>query len=234
MAIFYSPNIDENSLFLDEEEARHCVKVLRKKVGDKIEIRDGKGKIAGGIIKKLDIRTCEIEIIDIELVPPKTSRIHLAVSPTKNQDRIEWLLEKAIEIGLDEISFPITDRTERPRLKMPRLEKIALSALKQSQQAWLCKINDPKPFKDFLEESNQCQDKFIAYLGMETMGHIHNHINQQNNTLVLIGPEGDFTKNEIKQAFDAGFQGVTLGENRLRTETAALYAITSFQLKAYS
>ncbi len=158
----------------------------------------------------------------------------MAVSPTKNQDRIEWLLEKAIEIGLDEISFPITDRTERPRLKMPRLEKIALSALKQSQQAWLCKINEPKPFKEFLKETNQWQDKFIAYLGMETIGHIHPHINHQNNTLVLIGPEGDFTENEIKQAFDAGFKGVTLGENRLRTETAALYAITSFQLKAYS
>ncbi len=234
MAIFFSPNIDENSIFLDEEEARHCVKVLRKKVGDKIEIRDGKGKIAGGIIKKLDIKTCEVDITNIELVPPKTSRIHLAVSPTKNQDRIEWLLEKAIEIGLDEISFPITDRTERPRLKMPRLEKIALAALKQSQQAWLCKINDPKPFKEFLKETNQWEDKFIAYLGMETIGHIHHHINRQNDTLVLIGPEGDFTENEIKQAFDSGFKGVTLGENRLRTETAALYAITSFQLKAYS
>jgi len=234
LAIFYCPNIEENTISLDEEESRHCVKVLRKKVGDRIEIRDGKGKIAGGIIKKLDIKTCEVDIITVELIPPKTSRIHLAVSPTKNQDRIEWLLEKAIEIGLDEISFPITDRTERPRLKMPRLEKIALSALKQSQQAWLCKINDPKPFKDFIKDSIHWQDKYIAYLGKETIGHIHTHINHQNNTLILIGPEGDFTESEIKQAFDAGFKGITLGENRLRTETAALFAVTSYQLKSYS
>ncbi len=234
MEIFYCPNIVTDHVYLDEEESRHCVKVLRKKIGDKIEIRDGKGKVAGGIITKLDGKNCEVEITNIEIVAAKSSRIHLAVSPTKNQDRIEWLLEKAIEIGLDEISFPITDRTERPRLKIPRLEKIALSALKQSQQAWICKIHDPKPFKDFIKENLRWQDKFIAYLGMETISHIHEHINHQKDTLILIGPEGDFTENEIKQAFDAGFKGVTLGENRLRTETAALYAITSYHLKAYS
>jgi 16S rRNA (uracil1498-N3)-methyltransferase len=230
---FYSSGLQLGTLTLDAEEARHITKVLRKRPGDEIEITDGKGNLAKAKISQIDNKSCRIEVSKIEFFEKIGARLHIAVSPTKNPDRMEWLLEKAVEVGVDEFYFPITSRTERVKFKDERLEKIAVSALKQSKSLYKAQINPPTDFASLLKNLPQNTERFIAWLGVEPSPHLFQAMSKNKDALILIGPEGDFTEDEVKMAKDHHFKEVSLGDSRLRTETAALYSCIAFSLLNY-
>jgi 16S rRNA (uracil1498-N3)-methyltransferase len=221
--LFYQPLISEGIHHLDEEESRHCIKVLRKNAGDPIHLTDGKGFFYDAIISKPDFRKCEFAIA--KTIPADTRKytIHIAIAPTKNADRIEWFVEKATEFGIDKITLIECENSERTFLKPDRLRKLAISAMKQSLKATLPEIHALIPFSDFIATSKG-NDKFIAYVDSNNPVHLQNAAAANQASVVLIGPEGDFSKNEIKQAIEAGFVKVSLGKSRLRTETAAIAA----------
>ncbi len=223
MNLFYQPGITEGITHLDAEESRHAVRVLRMVYGDQLDITDGKGFFYSTKITKADSKKCEFEILAKKGIKKRNFHIHVAVAPTKNVDRIEWFVEKAIEIGVDEISFILCKNSERKVINMDRIEKIAVSAMKQSQQARLPKINSIIPFKEIL--TAQAGGKFIAYVDATNPKHLQLAAKPEKNYLTLIGPEGDFSKEELEQALQVGFEKVSLGSNRLRTETAGLVAV---------
>lgn len=223
MQLFYQPNIEKTS-FLNEEDSRHCVKVLRHNNGDTIHVVDGMGGLFTCMIAKADAKKCELKITNTEREWGKRDRyLHIAIAPTKNADRLEWFIEKATEIGIDEISLILTKNSERRFQKTERLEKIAISGMKQSLKAYLPKINELTDYKKFIE-SPLNQQKLIAHLEENTLALSKTTL--ANKVCVLIGPEGDFTQQEIDLAKANGFEMVTLGNARLRTETAALVATT--------
>jgi 16S rRNA (uracil1498-N3)-methyltransferase len=221
--LFYQPQISEGIHHLDDEESRHCVKVLRKNSGDVIKITDGKGFFYDAQITKADARQCEFTIQKTTPEETRNYQIHIAVSPTKNADRIEWFVEKATEFGVDTISLIECENSERAFFKIERLRKLAVSAMKQSLKANLPALNEMVSFSDFIKSSNE-PGKFIAYVDNENPTHLQNVIRKGETTVVLIGPEGDFSKSEISEAVGKGFVKVSLGKSRLRTETAAIAA----------
>ena len=223
MNLFYQPGIIEGITYLDAEESRHAVRVLRMSEGDQLDLTDGKGFFYSAKIKKADSKKCEFEILDKIGIPKRNFYIHITIAPTKNADRIEWFVEKAIEIGVDEISFILCKNSERKAINMERIEKIAVSAMKQSQQAWLPKINSIIPFKEILASKED--QRFIAYVDATNPNHLQSVAQKNKKYLMLIGPEGDFSKEELEQALQNGFEKVSLGPNRLRTETAGLAAV---------
>ena len=223
MNLFYQPAINEGIHHLDEEESRHCIKVLRRNAGDILTITDGRGFFYDAVITKADPRQCEFTIQKTTQVESNNYQIHLAVSPTKNADRIEWFVEKATEFGIDTISLIECENSERTFIKTERLRKLAISAMKQSLKATLPQLNGMVTFSDFLKSSNE-PGKFIAYVDSENPTHLQNVVRKGESTVVLIGPEGDFSKEEITEAIAKGFTKVSLGKSRLRTETAALAA----------
>lgn len=234
MAVFYTPDLLENqqSLILPEEESKHVCKVLRMQTNDILYLVNGKGLKAKAKIKIADIRKCEVEIIERELTAAPIHHLHIAIAPTKNLDRIEWFVEKATEIGVDEISFLLCDRSERKILKLERIEKIMISAFKQSQRLHLPILNNLTPFKEFTAKNPggmiaHCDE--MMSLNSFKSNSINSKLNTQK-TIVLIGPEGDFTENEVKDALKNQYQEISLGKNRLRTETAALYATMQLKL----
>lgn len=219
--MFYEPNILETNQ-LSEEESRHCIKVLRKTVGDQIEIVDGKGNWYKAKISKAQEKKCEVSIIQTQHdVGKRNFSIHLAIAPTKNADRMEWMIEKCTEIGIDEISFLETRYSERKVQRLDRLEKIAISAMKQSGQAFLPKLNEMQKISAFLNQHFEAQ-KYIAHLEEGERKLLSKIALPLSQYLILIGPEGDFSEEEIKMANKNGFISVSLGETRLRTETAGL------------
>lgn len=223
MLLFYQPQLPEIKI-LDQDESKHCIKVLRKQVGDEINIIDGKGTFYKVNITSANPKKCEFEIIEsTQEEKPKFHR-HLAIAPTKNMDRMEWLIEKATEIGIDEISFFQSFHSERKIIKIDRLEKKVISAMKQSIKAKKPKINEIQPLNQLFNSVN-IKNKFIAYVDFENKTHMKNELNNAQDTLILIGPEGDFTPEEVGLAIEKGFKKVSLGNSRLRTETAALAAI---------
>ena len=222
MILFYQPAISEGVLHLDEEESRHCVKVLRKSNGDLIRITDGLGYFYDALITKADPKQCGFSIQARHRQPTKSHYIHIAISPTKNADRIEWFVEKTVEIGVDEITLMECDNTERSHIKSSRLKKVAVSAMKQSLKADLPIINDVKPFTDVLKMKNG--SGFIAYVDASNPLHLQQAAKGFKNAIVLIGPEGDFSQQELSLSLNAGFQKVNLGKSRLRTETAGMAA----------
>jgi 16S rRNA (uracil1498-N3)-methyltransferase len=231
MAIFYEPQILQN-LQLNEEESRHAIKVLRLAVGDILQVVDGYGHQYETQLVEAHEKRCKVHILSEKKEEPRDFYLHLAIAPTKNMDRMEWMLEKCVEIGVEEVSFLETRYSERRELKLARLEKIAVSAMKQSQKARLPQMNPLLKWKSFLEKTkSQCSDyqKFIAHLNDDRRALFAETI-PQRKYLVLIGPEGDFSTDEIQQALAAGFGPVTLGESRLRTETAGLVAIHTLLL----
>ena len=230
MNIFYEPQIKQN-LCLNEEESRHAVKVLRLSAGDLLHAVDGKGGFYTCKIKSNQGKKCELSIVEEKQEFGKQDfYVHLIIAPTKNMDRMEWMLEKCVEIGIDEISFIQTRYSERKEIKTQRLEKIAIGAMKQSQKAYLPKINEMISWKEFLKKSIAESQKMIAHLEEGDRKLIQNITKPKGNYAVLIGPEGDFSPDEIKQALEKGFQPVTLGNSRLRTETAGLYTCTSLNI----
>lgn len=222
----------ENVYFLNEEDSRHCIKVLRKNTKDIIHVVDGKGGLYECEITKPHDKKCEFNIISEQKDFQKSDIfLHIAIAPTKNADRIEWFIEKCVEIGIDEISLIQTKHSERKNQKVERLEKIAISAMKQSLKAYLPKINELLDFDSFLKTIGQSSvnQKLIAHLTDDAQPLVKT-IKPQSSYCLLIGPEGDFSKDEVIKAQKAGFQVVTLGKSRLRTETAGVVACTIFNL----
>jgi len=227
MELFFSNNIKDGIIFLDIVESRHCIKVLRKKVGDKVNVVDGLGSFYKGVIYIDNIKECQIKVLNkIENYDRKNNYIHIAISPIKNNNRIEWFIEKAIEIGVDEISFINCERTLRNNIKMERILKTAITAMKQTLKASLPIINDICSF-DYFINHNRNSNQFICHLENDLKTNIFEfkeQIVKDKNSCILIGPEGDFTIEEIKKTASLGFNSITLGESRLRTETAGLVA----------
>jgi len=221
--------IDAENILLSAEESKHCVRVLRHKNGDIVNVIDGKGNFYETEITDANPQKCSVKIISKkQIASPKNYRLHIAISPTKNADRIEWMLEKCTELGVDEFSFIICKRTEKTGVKIDRLKKIAESAVKQSIQAMLPVINEAQTFKEFVVKQTNTSSKYIAHCLEEDKTDLKN-ILQNPTSLILIGPEGDFTEDEIKLAIENKFQTISLGKNRLRTETASLYAAAAFK-----
>lgn len=227
MNLFYQPNFQEISALTDEE-AFHAAKVLRVRTGETIRVTDGIGHWFEGIVEKSDPRRCVVRILHQETIPPRPYFIELIVAPTKNLDRMEWLVEKATEMGVDKFSFVYTAHSERRVIKLERLHKIAVSAMKQSLQAHLPELVEVSNFGEYVTK-NKAQQKFIAHLPENSPPvHLFKVTQRQKNYAVLIGPEGDFSNEEIQMAISNGFEMVTLGNTRLRTETAALVACQLF------
>jgi len=220
--LFYQPEIPNGVFTLSQDESKHAIRVLRLKSGDDIDITDGKGGLYQAQITKPDLSKCGFEIRTSKVLPQKTFRIHIALAPTKNADRIEWFVEKAVELGVDQISFILCANSERKSMKIDRLEKIAVSAMKQSRQAWLPQLSTLIPFKSRLDST--AKQKFIAFVDNQNPHHLKSAAKPGGESLVLIGPEGDFSQEELQNALDHGFQKVGLGTNRLRSETAGLAA----------
>ena len=222
MRLFYSPNIHQE-LALNEEQSKHAIKVLRMHSGDVIEVLDGKGKIYTCKILDAYSKSCGVAIIDEKTFEKRTYSIEIVLAPTKNMDRIEWFVEKAIEVGIDKITLIQTSRTERKKVRLDRLQKIAISAMKQSKTYYLPEITELLSF-DEVVNSPFNGERFIAHCIDNDKHHLKNCLSANGNAQILIGPEGDFTESEIEMALKNNFKPVSLGENRLRTETAALYA----------
>lgn len=228
MNIFIA-NISSSLAELTPEESFHCTKVLRFKAGQEINLIDGKGNFYSGMLTVVNEKKCLVNITS----GPKTQTkhpyyLHLVIAPTKNIDRMEWLVEKAVEIGIDEITFLRCKNSERTVIKEDRLIKIADSAVKQSLQAYIPKINPLVNFSDILKTNADL--KFIAHCEEENKKHLKTFDLKNKTSVVLIGPEGDFSKEEISAAKTSGFSEISLGENRLRTETAGLYVCNTFAL----
>lgn len=223
MWLFYTPDITDD-MELPQEEAGHCIRVLRMKEGDRIRLTDGKGAFYDAVISAVSGKRCMVHIENREEQAPLWSGdLHIAVAPTKLMDRNEWFVEKAVEIGVDEITFLKTEHSERDVIKMERIGKIAVSAMKQSQKATLPVLNGMTAFQNLVEKGFN-GDRFIAHCEPGSKLLLQDAVIPGHDTLVLIGPEGDFSRAEIDIALKAGFRPVSLGPSRLRTETAALVA----------
>ena len=233
MDFFFSNNIINGKIILDADEARHCMKVMRHKAGDLIKTVDGLGNLYSGNLVSFDKNSCTIQINDkTENYKKRNQYIHIGISPIKNQDRLEWFIEKSVEIGIDEITLIDCDRTLRKKIKIDRLNKIAITAMKQSLKAYIPKINDVITVNDFIM-CNQNSSKFICHLDNDDRRDVFYYkddIKKYKNVSVLIGPEGDFSASEIELAVDNSFLCVTLGNSRLRTETAGILACHLFNL----
>lgn len=229
MQIFYAPDIRINPE-LPEEEAGHCVRVLRLSEGDEILVADGKGEFHQAVIRRAHPKHCEVEILKSwSPAPLWPAYLHIAVAPTKNMDRMEWFAEKATEIGIDAITFLCCQFSERREIKTARIEKILVSAMKQSQKARLPQLGEMTPFKTFVRQPFEGR-KFIAHCEDGEKRSLKSLLGPSENALILIGPEGDFSPEEIQMALNNGFEPISLGDSRLRTETAALVACMTARL----
>ena len=228
MHLFYFPDLSSETVSLDEDESKHAVRVLRLAKGDAVELVDGKGTRATAEVDDDHPKRCTLRMISRQHESThRKFRLHIAVAPTKNADRLEWFTEKAVEIGIDSISLIHCDHSEKEKVKTERLEKLAIAAMKQSQQSWLPEIRPVQSFTEFLRQCPSQAQRFIAHCEETEKRHLGSAAQPGGEYIVLIGPEGDFSPEEIKAAIAAGFIPVSLGETRLRTETAALYALTA-------
>ena len=223
MHVFYTPDILVKPE-LPEEEAQHAIRVLRLQAGDEIQLTDGKGHFYRARIAAAGGRKCLVNVLETIVQPPLwTGHLHIAMAPTKNMDRTEWFAEKATEIGLDELTFLNCRYSERKVIKTERINKILVSAIKQSLKASLPKLNDMTDFDRFIRQPLSGQ-KFIAHCYPGEKPLLKDVVQPGADALVLIGPEGDFSEEEVAAALALGFTPISLGRSRLRTETAALVA----------
>jgi 16S rRNA (uracil1498-N3)-methyltransferase len=228
MQIFYTPDLTGDTYTLDENESKHCVKVLRMTKGSGVRLADGKGNMYEGFISDPDVKKCIISVTGvIKDFEKRNYRLHIAISPLKNPDRLEWFIEKSVEIGIDEITPVICRNTEKPGIKQERINNLIISAMKQSLKATRTVLNDLCLFNDFI---------YRDFKGIRMIAHCNDSIERikiseayakNENALILIGPEGDFSEEEIKAASATGFSSVHLGQSRLRTETAGVAACHS-------
>lgn len=226
MHLFYTPNLNTEQAFgLSDEEAAHCVKVLRMREGDELMLTDGAGGLYLAELLQASARNCLCMVKSkLPAYDHRDFGIHIAMSPTKNNARTEWFVEKAVEMGVDEISFIKTKYSERTVIKTERMEKVAVSAMKQSFKSFLPKINPLTEFKTLIDAVKE-EKRFMATCHGEERVKLREGYQRGESVIVLIGPEGDFSQQEAAYAREHGFLTLTLGEARLRTETAALYAL---------
>ena len=230
---FYVPDA-EKLTELPAEEANHAIKVLRLKEGDELMLMDGKGSFYRAEVTLVSNHHCVYRIVERQPQQPQwEGRVHLAIAPTKMNDRIEWMAEKATEVGIDELSFLNCQFSERRNLKTERIKKIVVAAVKQSHKAWMPVVNELEPFRQFISRQSS---------GHRYIAHCYNEVPRVNlfdelcrldaseDALVLVGPEGDFSIDEVRYAVSQGFVSVDLGKSRLRTETAGLSAVMMMQL----
>ncbi len=220
---FLVPDLAHNAVALPEEEAHHAMHVLRIKAGERVVLVDGRGTVAEAEVVGADKKGCTAHVLERRFIEAeRTARIHLAVAPTKQIDRFEWFLEKAVELGIDRITPLMTERTERTRLRTDRLQRVAVSAMKQSQRAWLPVLDAPTELSALMRSELPAQ-RFFGWCEGERPSLMAVY-KPAVDALVLIGPEGDFTPEEAALLLTAGTAPVSLGTARLRTETAALAA----------
>lgn len=228
MQLFYTPDIQKNTseFSFDKDESKHIVKVLRKKEGDILHVTNGLGYLFYTEILLASEKKCTVKITNTTFQEPSKHFLHIAIAPTKMNERLEWFLEKATEIGIQEITPIICDHSERKVIKTERFAKILESAMKQSLQFYLPKLNTPVSFKTFVKEKREGM-KFIAHCEESEKKLLKNCIEKENNYTILIGPEGDFSNTEIFMALENNYKAVSLGNTRLRTETAGVVACHS-------
>lgn len=224
MHIFYTPDITSETYTLSEEESKHCIKVLRLEQGSVVQLVDGKGGFYEALISDPHPKRTSLKVIrTLQNYGKRNHYLHIAVAPTKNIERMEWFLEKATEIGIDEITPIICERSERKELKTERLNKVITSAVKQSIKAYHPKLNHPARFQDFINTASNAK-KYIAHCIDSEKFSLKAKIELNSDYLVIIGPEGDFSQSEVDSALLAHYVPIELGTSRLRTETAALEA----------
>ena len=226
---FYTPDLKDGIGQLSKEESTHATRVLRLKVGDQIRLTNGQGGLFLGEISKLKASGCEVRVLEQEdsEIPPV--QLHIGIAPTKNISRLEWFLEKATEIGIQGILPFLSEHSERKVIKPERLNKILLSAMKQSQRTWLPELGPLQSIKEVIQSEFE-GEKFIAHCHENDLALLQHSYTPGKNALILIGPEGDFSKEEVDLAIENGFQPISLGTFRLRTETAALAACHTINL----
>jgi 16S rRNA (uracil1498-N3)-methyltransferase len=232
MQLFYQSNLTINTtLLLNEDESRHCAQVLRLKTGDIIHITNGLGSLFTAELIEVNHKKCLITITS-ETKHPKEAdySLHLAIAPTKNMDRMEWFLEKAVELGIDEVTPIICARSERKEIKIERMNKVVISAMKQSLKYHLPIINEAISFNQFMAKEHHSQN-FICYGESAPSHNLSTFKTNKTHNLFLIGPEGDFTPSEIENALKKGYRPLNLGNSRLRTETAALHVVSIVNFK---
>lgn len=231
MQLFYLPDLNSDKKFYSfgKEESKHLFKVLRKKNGDEIDITDGKNHLYKGKINLITKNNCEFKILNYYKKNPMPYSLHVGISILKSNDRFEWFLEKSSEIGITEITPIICDRTEKRNIKKNRLEKILISGMKQSLKTFLPKLNSPINLNKFINQ-NLNGNMFIAHCNQTEKSPLLNLIKPNSNNILLIGPEGDFTPKEVQLCNDKKFLNVSLGETRLRAETAGIVACHTFSI----
>ncbi|WP_291861754.1 16S rRNA (uracil(1498)-N(3))-methyltransferase [Marinilabilia sp.] len=233
MQIFYEPDILTNGGVLNEEESRHCVKVLRHKNGDQIHVIDGKGTRAFCTITEASPKACKVKIAQKESEEPAKPGCHIAIAPTKSIDRFEWFLEKSTELGVDNITPLLCHQSERKQIKLPRLERVLTAATKQCLRFWRPSISELIDFQSFIGSGHPEKYKFIAHCAENERKELLAELKKNTgleDILILIGPEGDFSPDEIEAATKNGFIPVVMGKNRLRTETAGIAACISVKM----
>jgi len=227
MQLFYTDTIKDKLAIFDRIESGHMVQSLRKKEGDLIDFTDGQGHHYRGPLISADRRQAQVAIETTVFIAPSEYQMEIAVAPTKQHEKMEWLIEKCVEMGILDFTIMTTQRSERNKIRLDRLQKIALSAMKQSLQFYLPRIILETNFSKVLDKKHK--QRFIAACLDEPLPHIAVELKPGTDTLVLIGPEGDFSPDEVGLAMLAGFDKISLGQNRLRTETAAVFAAASFK-----
>ncbi|WP_142683916.1 16S rRNA (uracil(1498)-N(3))-methyltransferase [Chitinophaga polysaccharea] len=227
MSVFYAPEIqpDATAYTMNEDTSKYCIQVLRHEKGDEVILADGRGHKFTAVITDDNRKKCVVKILSYEMVPVPARALRIAISFTKNASRIEWFLEKATEIGIQTIIPLVTQRTEKEKIKPERLQNILVSAMLQSQQFYLPELQEPQAF-DKLVKNNKDPQRFVAHCLPEQKTPLQQVMQPGKDTIILIGPEGDFTSEEIKLALEEGFVPVSLGDTRLRTETAGMVAVT--------
>ncbi len=223
---FYEPSVaSANAIItLGEDTSRHCIQVLRMKEGDRLQLINGKGSLYTALIVNADKKMCNVRIEDVTYQKQEGKKVCIAISPLKNVSRFEWFLEKAVEMGVQEIIPLLCARTEKQHVKMERLQSIVVSAMIQSRQVWLPLLRQPATFEEAAADSHSFKQKLIAHCDDDNRKLLLSSIPIENSVQMLIGPEGDFTEKEIETALQNGHQPVSLGATRLRTETAGVVA----------
>ncbi|BAO55917.1 16S rRNA (uracil(1498)-N(3))-methyltransferase [Nonlabens marinus] len=229
MQLFYFPQATATTtlLSLEKEDTRHITKVLRKKVGDQVSITNGTGDLFDGTITQLTSNKCSLKLQHVKFEPAPSGQLHIAIAPTKMNDRMEWFLEKSTELGITEITPLLCSNSERRSIKWDRFDKILVSAMKQSLQLHKPKLNELTSLEEFMETESS-SIKLIAHCEQTQKKHLSGFLEKDLEITLLIGPEGDFTPQEIEQALVKNYQPVHLGATRLRTETAGVYAASLF------
>ncbi len=230
MKLFYTPEIAQDKTFtLSESESKHAIRVLRLKEKDTITLINGKGSFFDATISDANPKKCTVQITTIRTEKKAKPYLHIAIAPTKNNDRTEWMIEKCTEIGINEITPTLCKHSERKKIKQERFEKTAISAMKQSLKASLPIVNELTNFNTVVNAAFKGK-KYIAHCYKNKQQHFKDIYLKGENCMILIGPEGDFSEQEVDLALKNGFVPITFGESRLRTETAGIFACTTFNL----